>query len=186
MRDRVIVDPIQNTYSFGGGDHAHSGPNLEPSANLRGADLNGAALSGADLHLAELEYADLSYADLIHADLTYAYLSNADLSNANLYNANLSNAYLDYANLSNARLFSTQLVWYQGEAENWITATWTGAKYSLNAVDNNGNPIPDTVFPANMDQAWRDAAGMVAVPETTTAVLVGVGLIGLGVRRRVS
>ena len=46
------------------------------------------------------------------------------------------------------------------------------------------NPIADTIFPAGMDQAWRDAAGMVAVPEPTTALLLGLGLIGLSMRRR--
>ena len=56
--------------------------------------------------------------------------------------------------------------------------------YSLNAKDSSGNPIPDTIFPTDMNQAWRDAAGMVAVPEPTTAVLVGIGLLGLGARRR--
>ena len=109
-----------------------------------------------------LQDANLSNANLSNAFLTYTFLGGVDLSNAWLYSANLASSTVILA----------------------TTATWTGAKYSLNAVDNNGNPIPDTVFPAGMDQAWRDAAGMVAVPEPTTAVLVGLGLIGLGVRRR--
>ena len=121
-------------------------------------------------------------ADLVYAGLAYADLSSADLSNADLSHANLSNASLSYSNLSSTLLYSADL---SGTAS-WLWATWTGAKYSLNAVDNAGNPIPDTIFPAGMDQAWRDAAGMIPVPEPGTALLVGLGLIGLGVRRRVS
>ena len=49
-----IVDPIQNTSSFGGGDHAYSGPNLEPYANLTNANLNHANLLRANLTGADL------------------------------------------------------------------------------------------------------------------------------------
>ena len=87
---------------------------------------------------------------------------------------------IDGTILSSARLYST----YLDNALFWEEADWTGAKYSLDALDNNSNPIADTIFPTGMDQAWRDSAGMVAVPEPTTALLVGLGLIGLGVRRR--
>ncbi len=65
----TIVDPIQfNT----GGNHPYSGNNLEPFANLAGADLNGA--------------------DLFNADLTNANLFNAILTSANLTGAILANA----------------------------------------------------------------------------------------------
>ena len=35
-----------------------------------------------------------------------------------------------------------------------------------------------------MDQAWRDTAGMVAVPEPTAALLLRLGLVGIGIQRR--
>ena len=188
-----VVGPIQNTY---GGDSSYSGSNLEPSADLNYADLNFAnlpfaMLNSASLNYSTLRYANLSdayfseagllYADLSNANLSYATLNFAFLNYADLSHANLSNASLSYSNLSSTLLYSADL---SGTAS-WLWATWTGAKYSINAVDNAGNPIPDTIFPAGMDQAWRDAAGMVAVPEPTTALLVGLGLLGLGVRRRV-
>ncbi len=169
MIDGTIVNPIKNTY---GGDSSYSGSNLEPGANLPDVDL-----SDALLYVAELHSADLTGASLEGADLQLATLSDATLTAANLSGARLSWADLSNANLTNAWLYSANL----DVAEYWSTATWTGAKYSLNAVDNNGNPIADTIFPAGMDQAWRDAAGMVAVPEPTTALLLG--LVGLSIVR---
>ena len=121
------------------------------------------------------------YMDLSHSDLTGGYLYYANLSLSDLTGATMTNADLENVFLYNVKLFSTNLTGIL----NWSTATWSGAKYSLNAKDNSGNPIADTIFPTGMDQAWRDAAGMVAVPEPTTALLIGLGLVGLSIRRRV-
>ena len=49
--DGTIVDPIQ---SVEGGDLPYSGNNLEPGADLLGADLTGAVLWQADLSGADL------------------------------------------------------------------------------------------------------------------------------------
>jgi hypothetical protein len=88
--DGTIVDPIQ---LVGGGDHPHSGSNLEPGAVLFGADLSNANLTGADLSNATLALASLTGATLAGATLAGADLLAADLSGADLTGANLTNAF---------------------------------------------------------------------------------------------
>ena len=65
---------------------------IEPYANLEGADLGCANLMGADLRGANLGCSDLEGADLSSADLEGANLEGADLSSANLRGANLIGA----------------------------------------------------------------------------------------------
>jgi hypothetical protein len=77
---------------------------IEPYANLRGADLRGANLSCANLRGANLYGADLRGANLEGSNLSCANLGGADLEGADLEGANLRGANLEGANLRGAKL----------------------------------------------------------------------------------
>jgi uncharacterized protein YjbI with pentapeptide repeats len=172
--DGTIVDPIQMVYAYMG-DHPYSGNNLEPGAtliganliraflpranltgaNLAGANLTGAYLTDANLTDAWLGHASLPYADLYHADLFHAALSLADLTNVNLNDADLTDAILTDAILTNVNLSGSDLSSVYGSY--WSTAHWTDAHYYTDSE-------PD--WHSDMDQAWRDSAGILAIDPT--------------------
>ena len=147
-------------------------------ANLFSADLSNANLSSSDLRSTHMRYVDLHYADLSGADLSSADLRGADLSGANLSNVDFDKASIHSVDFTDSILFSADL---SGAYHMTLATSWAGAKYSLNAKDNNGNPIPDTIFNPAVNPV---ALGMIAIPEPTTALLLGLGLAGLSMRRR--
>ena len=85
------------------------GYDIEPNANLFGADLRGANLRHTDLRGAKLGSADLIGADLRRANLEGANLGRANLTGANLRGAYLGRAYLRGADLEGANLFGADL-----------------------------------------------------------------------------
>lgn len=186
----TVHDPILTT---SGMVHAYWGPDLEfnvsaigaslSNANLAFADLSyawmpGANLSGADLTGAYLQYANLSSTNLggtnlngaylAYTDLSGADLSGANLSSANPQNATLSGADLSGANLTGMRLLGTISGIPSYDALTNFTDTWV--------YFGPSTPIPDTPF----DPV---AAGWNFIPEPNTAVLVGIGLVGIAARR---
>ena len=102
-------------------------------ATLIGNSLAGSMMTGSTFIDANLENADLSFSDLTNTDLR-----GATFDGANLVAADLSNA-----------------IWL---ASGSPIPTFVGATYSLNSVDDEGNPVADTVFPEFFDPV---AAGMI-------------------------
>ena len=183
QNDGTIVDPIQSIF---GGNLAYTGNNLEPNANLYGADLTNADLTDANLSSAYLSYADLTDAnlygasldganlygaDLTNAWLSSAYLSYADLTDANLYGADLTNAWLSSAYLSYADLSGSVLA----DTQSYTDAQWTDAFY-----DYRNEPT----WNSGMNAAWRSSAGILrTTPEPASLLLALLGLALLPCRR---
>ena len=145
--DGTIVDPIQ---SINGDDLSYYGNNIEPYADLSGADLTDADLNWAKLWHADLTDADLTGAYLHRADLWEADLSGADLTDADLNNADVYGADLTGANLSGSILTSLQSLSSSG--------SWAGAFYY---TDNEPTWDIDT------DAAWRSSEGILALAPTS-------------------
>ena len=174
--DGTIIDPIQSRSDLGGGDLAYFGSNLEPFANLTGADLFNADLAFADLRNTDLASANLTGANLFNADLAFANLTGADLFGANLASAHLLNTDLASANLTGADLTNAVLV-----------GTDLGGAILANA-EELGTTFGAALYDINTDFTGTGfdpvAAGWTLVPEPGTALLMGLGLAGLAARRR--
>ena len=123
------------------------------------------------------------------AALTDATLAGADLIGTNFAGADLTRADFSSANLSNVT-FGTA---YNGLFVNLGGTDFTGANLSgiTGLAFIAGSPYYDAS--TNLTNTWLDegttsfdpaAAGWTLVPEPSTALFVGMGLLGLVARRR--
>ena len=204
-----VVDPILDRFNR---PHEYSGGNLEPFANLDGVALDWADLINADLFNASLDYASLSYANLNFANLNYAGLTSADLnyaqlSGANLIGADLASVSLHSANLANADLSGAILTDANLNQASMFNANLTNADlsgatlYNLNLNEANlsganlshvdwlslvgGLPYYDLSTDFTGTSFDPESSHWRLIPEPSTALLLGLGLVGLAARRRV-
>ena len=174
--DGTIV-PILNIY---GSPHSYSGNNLEPFANLFGADLSFANLIDANLTNAilidaNLDYANLDIANLTNANLTFASLLGANLTVASLLGANLTSANLYGANLTNAIL--------DGATFSAGTTLTDGQTVLQHGYHDDPPGLTDYLLTAGGGGASSASnLTVVPVPEPCTLSLLGIG--GLMLIRR--
>ena len=185
---------VNSVLDTSGSAHGYSGANLEPGAHLTAIILKEASLTHADLAGATLTGATLTGSKLLQSSFRNATLTGANLDNANLRHANFNNAgvvgasfaaaNLYGANFAGVSLTGVDLGFADLRAANLTDATNLSTVFGTVYYDTN------TIF----DGASADggstpfdpttAEGWVLVPEPSTGLLLGMGLVGLVTLRR--
>ena len=159
QQNGTVIDPIQDIFIQ---THDYVGPDLQPGVDLSGVDLRFADLDSANLVQSTLVSADLTSIDLDHADLSLADLTDATLTEATLRFSDWTGSTLDGADFSGAQLTN---------AVGLGQALGQGL-YSVQ-TDFSGTGFDPVV------------AGWTLIPEPTTAVLLGMGLVLISIRHPV-
>ena len=151
----------------GGAVHPYSGPHLEPGVSAPGVDLASARILGADLQSADFSGARFAYSDLLASNF-----SGADLSNANLSGASFRSVILDGADFSGANLSG---------ASSLGSVTGTALYNEMTVFGDAWLESATTCLMFNLCTPFDPvAAGWTMVPEPTSSVLLGLGLLILG------
>ena len=182
--------------STSGDLHAYSGIDLEsgvlasgaylPSSNLTLADLSGATLNGSTLTNSILIFADFKNANLIGANLNGGNLRFASFEGASLVGAQFTNTELFGSNFSGTLLLgvnfaSLKTLDFRGSnfhSTRFMASLGSNVKYDIYT------DFTDASFDGGMTDFDPVSAGWVLVPEPSTALLFGLGLIGIGSLRR--
>jgi len=157
---------------------------------------------GRNLSEAELVDADLSGADLRGAIFDDSHLLRASFRDSNLLGAGFSGANLRFSDFGEAILIGAQIDNAKVAGANFAGANLLGANFSSpGVIDVRGTDFSSTGsmmslgsnvkydLNTNFTGAWVDSgytpfdpviAGWVLVPEPSTALLVGLGLLSLG------
>jgi uncharacterized protein YjbI with pentapeptide repeats len=191
LTDGTQVDPVR---TVGGLIHTYEG-------QLH----SGVHAVGEDLSEAQLIDADLSGADLRGAIFDDSYLVRASFRDSNLLGAGFSGANLKFSDFGGATLVGAQIDNAKIAGARFAGANLLGANFSSSVIiDVRGTDFTSTWSMASLGAnvkydlntdftgAWADSgytpfdpvtAGWVLVPEPSTALLVGLGLLSLGGQR---